>query len=100
MHLPLPIKDNQPPLLGGRRHGREPCTTTLVDGAPLIHLVLTISRLPATSSMATQPLRLIRPGTPSSHVLVRGLVLPTLVCRTVMGRRPVKSRLVHRSPCS
>ena len=34
MHLPLPIRENQPPLLAGRRHGREPCTTTLVDGAP------------------------------------------------------------------
>ena len=62
MHLPLPIRENQPPLLAGRRHGREPCSTTLVDGATLL---LKISRLPAIISMATRLLKLIRPGTPS-----------------------------------
>ena len=58
-------------------------------------LLLNISRLPTIISMATRPLRLIRPGTPSGRVLLRGLV----------GRRPVDPRLVgprpvDRSPCS
>ena len=102
MHLPLPIRENQPPLIAGRRHVREPCTTTLVDGAPLL---LNISRLPTIISMATRPLRLIRPGTPSRRVLLWGLVGPRPVHPRLVGRRPVDPRLVgrrlvDRSPCS
>src|SRR3990170_2109730 len=87
MHLPLPIRENQPPLLAGCRHRREPCTTTLVDGGPLNHLTLAISRIPATISMATRPLRRTRPGTPSERLRGQSLV----------GRRPIDRELVDRS---
>ena len=96
MHLLLPIRPNHRPQLAGRRHGREPCTTTQVHGGPLNHLALTISKriILGTISMATWPLRRIRPGTPSRRLLGRSLV------RSVVGRRPVDPRLVVRSPRS
>ena len=48
MHLLLPVRLNQPPVIAGRRHGQELCTTTLVDLLALLNqltLAKTIVRL-------------------------------------------------------
>ena len=37
MHLLQPFRRNQPPLVGGHRHGRVLCTTTLVDLLALLN---------------------------------------------------------------
>ena len=61
---------------------------------------LLISRLPTIISMATRLLGLIRPGTPSGRVLLRGLVGRRPVDPRLVGPRPVDRRLVDRSLCS
>jgi hypothetical protein len=107
MHLLLPIRHNQPPLLAGRRHGREPCTTTLVDVAPLNRLALAIRKaILATISMATRLRRLVPPSgrlrCSLIPALLWSLVGRSLWDRSLMGQRLggprlVGSRLVDQS---
>ena len=77
MHLLLPIRRNQPPLVRGRRGGRELCTTTLVDIAPLNQLTLTIAirtiATLVTISMATR-LRPVPQSVRLRHSLIQSLV--------------------------
>src|SRR3990170_6841914 len=112
MHLLLPARRNQPPLVGGHRGVRELCTTTLVDFVPLNPLTLAIAiRAIATLSTATRLRRVLQ------RVLLRLSVIPaelrslvgrslagrrlggpTLVGPRLVGRRRVCHRLVGRRP--
>ena len=51
MYLPLSIGRNQRLMGGSHRHGREPCTPTLVHGGTLSHLLLIL----VSSSTPTSP---------------------------------------------
>ena len=100
MHLLLPVRRNQPPLVGGRRGGRELCTTTLVDFASLNPLTLAIAIRTIVSTLNTTMCTRLRPVLPWARLRlsVTPSELRSLVGRRLGGSRLDGPRLVEWSP--
>src|SRR3954464_3696351 len=108
MHLLLPVRCNQPPLVGGRRGGRELCMTTLVDFAPLNPLTLAIAIRTIVCTLNTTMCTRLRPVLPWARLQLsvapselrslvgRSLGGPGLGGPRLVGRRRVCHRLVGR----